>query len=416
MGTTSFMSALRNGPLMVLAAGHFTVDMYSGVLPVMYPLLTGRFDLDLKTVGLVSLAYSGSASVSQPFFGWLADKHGTRFTGIALAWTGVLFACIGFSPTFPILLVVAAFAGLGSGAFHPMGAVTANTVIPEGQKNTAMSIYGTGGTFGIASGPIIGALLFSLFGVRGSGLMLLPGISIAVWVLWAMRSVGYREPATSTARETPGPIPIGLLSIIVAVMMLRSFPVFGLQNFVPVWYQELGYGASFYGPLATVIVLGSAFGAVIAGNLADAYGRRAVILWTQVLTIPAIWAFAEFPGRWGFVTGALVGLLAASTAPLLLVMAQQLMRGRAGVASGLILGLGFIAGAIGTPIFGALADAYGMQNAVRAQLIVVTGTIFVAWVLPSEARMRHHSHPDESAMKGSAVEDARVITASPAPD
>ncbi len=382
---------------MVLAGGHFTVDMYSGILPVMYPLLIGRFDLDLKTVGLVSLAYSGSASVSQPFFGWLADRYGTRLTGIALAWTGVLFACIGFAPSFPILLIVAAFAGLGSGAFHPMGAVTANRVIPEGRKNTAMSIYGTGGTFGVATGPLVGALLFNLLGVRATGLLLLPGISIAIWVLWSMRSVGYQDRTPLASRAPAGAVPVGLLAIIVAVMMLRSFPVFGLQNFVPIWYQELGYGAGFYGPLATVIVLGSAFGAVIAGNLADAYGRRAVILWTQVLTIPAIWAFAEFPGRWGFVTGALVGLLAASTAPLLLVMAQQLMRGRAGVASGLILGLGFVAGAIGTPVFGALADAFGMQNAVRSQLVVVTGTIFIAWLLPSEARIRHQTHLSERA-------------------
>ena len=397
MATSPFMSAVRNRPLMVLAGGHFTVDMYSGILPVMYPLLIGRFDLDLKTVGLVSLAYSGSASISQPFFGWLADRYGTRLTGIALAWTGVLFACIGFAPSFPILLVVAAFAGLGSGAFHPLGAVTANRVIPDGSKNTAMSIYGTGGTFGVATGPLVGALLFNLLGVRATGLMLLPGISIAVWVLWSMRSVGYQDRTPLGSRSPAAAVPVGLLAIIVAVMMLRSFPVFGLQNFVPIWYQELGYGAGFYGPLATVIVLGSAFGAVIAGNLADAYGRRAVILWTQVLTIPAIWAFAEFPGRWGFVTGALVGLLAASTAPLLLVMAQQLMRGRAGVASGLILGLGFIAGAIGTPVFGALADAFGMQNAVRWQLVVVTGTIFIAWLLPSEARIRHQTHPGERA-------------------
>lgn len=412
MGTSTFLSAVQNRPLMVLASGHFTVDMYSGILPVMYPLLTGRFDLDLKTVGLVSLAYSGSASISQPFFGWIADRYGTRLTGVALAWTGILFACIGFSPTFPILLIVAAFAGLGSGAFHPMGAVTANTVIPEGQKNTAMSIYGTGGTFGVATGPIVGAVLFTLLGVRGTGLMLLPGISIAAWVLWSMRSIGYRERTAQARREAPAVIPVGLLTIIVAVMMLRSFPVFGLQNFVPVWYKELGYGAGFYGPLATVIVLGSAFGAVIAGNLADRFGRRAVILWTQFLTIPAIWAFAEFPGPWGFVTGALVGMLAASTAPLLLVMAQQLMRGRAGVASGLILGLGFIAGAIGTPVFGALADAYGMQNAVRAQLIVVTGTVFVAWLLPTEARLRGESHPGEQAKAAAA----RTGTIAAAPD
>ena len=86
--------------------GHFTVDMYVGLLPVLYPLLTDRFALDLKTVGLLSLAYSGTASISQPFFGWIADRYGTRFAGLALIWTATMFATIGFAPTFPILLLL----------------------------------------------------------------------------------------------------------------------------------------------------------------------------------------------------------------------------------------------------------------------------------------------------------------------
>ncbi|MEA2656839.1 MAG: hypothetical protein QOI23_2204, partial [Chloroflexota bacterium] len=39
--------------------GHLTVDSYVGVIPILYPLLIGRFQLSLATVGLVSLAYSG---------------------------------------------------------------------------------------------------------------------------------------------------------------------------------------------------------------------------------------------------------------------------------------------------------------------------------------------------------------------
>lgn len=71
----------------------------------------------------------------------------------------------------------------------------------------------------------------------------------------------------------------------------------------------------------------------------------------------------------------------------MLVMAQQLMVGRAGVASGFILGLGFVAGAIGTPIFGAIGDAFGMQNAVRSQIIVLLLACVAAWFLPTERRM-----------------------------
>lgn len=64
------------------------------------------------------------------------------------------------------------------------------------------------------------------------------------------------------------------------------------------------------------------------------------------------------------------------------------MAGRAGVASGLVLGLGFVTGAIGVPVMGAVADAFGMQTAMRVQVIVVAATIAVALFLPGEARLR----------------------------
>lgn len=389
MGTTSTRTILGNRPLMTLAAGHFTVDMYSGLLPVLYPVLTDRFDLDLTTVGLVALAYSGASSISQPFFGWLADRHGTRFTGVALAWSAILFATIGFSPNFETLVVLAMLAGLGSGAFHPFGAITASSVIDDTRRNTAMSVYSTGGTLGVAIGPMVGALLFHVFGMQGTAIMLIPGVTIALWLLTAMRSVNVigSRSKTYVAPAIRHAIPYGMVGMVVAVMMLRMFPTIGLQNFIPLWYDDMGYGASYYGPLATVIILASAFGALGAGTLADKYGRRAIMLVTTVLSIPAVWAFAEYPGHWAFVSGSAIGLLSGSTSPLMLVMAQQLMIGRAGVASGFILGLGFVAGAIGSPIFGAIGDAFGMQDAVRSQIIVLVIAAVAAWFLPTERRM-----------------------------
>ncbi len=381
---------LRNRPLLTLMLGHFTVDMYVGLLPVLYPLLTERFTLDLKTVGLVSLAYSGMASLAQPFFGWIADRYGTRFIGAALVWTAALFATIGFAPTFPALVALAGLAGLGSGAYHPLGAVNASAVIPEGQRNTAMSVYVTGGTVGVASGPLVGALLFSLFGVRGTALMAFPGLSIAAWLLWEMRTIALRRPRRR--KDEPAAVhaavPLVPLLATIGVMMARSWSMIGIQAFVPTWYRQLGYDAAFYGPLATTIVLASALGTIGSGTLADRFGRRAVIVASLVLTAPVILLFAQFTGPIAFVTGALVGFLAASTGPLMLVTAQQLMVGRQGVASGLILGLGFVTGAVGVPAMGALADALGIPAAMRIQALVAVLTIGLAWLLPTEARLR----------------------------
>lgn len=387
--TSRSSDVLRNRPLLTLMLGHYTVDMYAGILPVLYPILTGRFQLDLATVGLVTLAYNGTASLAQPLFGYIADKFGTRYIGFALCWTALTFALIGFAPTFPILLLLAAAAGIGSGAYHPLGSLNAAAVIPERSRNSAMGAYVSGGTFGVASGPLIGAALFYFFDMRGTAILILPVITIALWMILEMRKVALRQPARPrVAVSAPAPpIPVGPLIAIVGVMMSRSWTMISVQAFIPLWYKELGYGAAFYSLLATTVVLASAFGNIGTGGLADRFGRRAVTIGSLALTIPILLLFAQFTGPIGFVTGALLGFTAASTGPLMLVMGQQLMAGRAGLASGLILGLGFITGALGVPVTGALADAYGIAWALRLQVILVVLTFGVAYFLPTERQM-----------------------------
>src|SRR6266566_5909608 len=382
---------LRNGKLLTLMLGHFTVDSYVGVIPVLYPILIGRFYLSLATVGLVSLAYSGAAAISQPLFGLLADRFGTRFTGLALGWTAITFSVVGFVDSFPLLLALAFASGLGSGAFHPLGALDVRGLLPTWRRSLGMSVYVTAGTVGVAAGPLIGILLFGAYGVHGTGFLVLPGLVTGGYLLWRMRG---RAGAVTAAVRHAGmttPVPVFALAVVIGVMMSRSWTVNVFQAFTPTWYRELGYGPAFYGPLATTLVLASAVGTVGCGSLADRYGRRTVILTTLVLTVPAILLFTMFPGPWAFASGILIGFLAASTAPLLLLMAQQLMAARAGLASGLVMGLGFVTGAIGVPINGAIADAIGLQKSLMTHVILVAVTIVIAWFLPSEKEIERYS-------------------------
>jgi FSR family fosmidomycin resistance protein-like MFS transporter len=120
-----------------------------------------------------------------------------------------------------------------------------------------------------------------------------------------------------------------------------------------------------------------------------------VILVTLVLSLPAILLYTAFPGPWAFASAILIGFLAASTAPLMILMAQQLMADRAGLASGLVLGLGFVTGAIGIPINGAIADSIGLQKSLMTHVVLVIVTIGIAWLLPGEAEMERQSAEQE---------------------
>jgi len=381
---------LRNRNLLTLMLGHLTVDSYVGVIPVLYPILIGRFQLSLATVGLVSLAYSGMAAISQPLFGVIADRFGTRLTGVALAWTALTFALIGFVPSFPLLLVVACASGLGSGAFHPFGALDVRALLPAWRRSFGMSVYVTAGTVGVAIGPLVGIVLFGTLGIHGTGLLVIPGVAAGSYLLWRMRSavpLAAHPPRTAVQQA----VPVFALAMVIGVMMSRSWTVGVFQAFTPTWYAQLGYGPAFYGPLITTFVLASAVGTVGCGTLADRYGRRTVILGTLVLSAPAIFLYTMFPGPWAFASAILIGFLAASTAPLMLLMAQQLMASRAGLASGLVMGLGFVTGAIGVPINGAIADRIGLQKSLMTHVILVLATIVIAWFLPGEDEMERHA-------------------------
>src|SRR6202171_4797097 len=372
--------------------GHLTVDSYVGAILCLFPLLIGRFKLSLAPVGRASLADPRMAAVSRPLFGVLADRFGTRFTGIALVWTAISFALIGFVMSFPLLVLLAFASGLGSGAFHPMAALDVRALLPAWRRSFGMSVYVTAGTVGVAVGPLIGIVLFHVFGIRGTGLLVLPGLLTGGYLLWRMRgnvqaTAGPLRVAVATAR----PAPVFALAVVIGVMMSRSWTVNVFQAFTPTWYKQLGYGPEFYGPLATTLVLASAFGTVGCGSLADRYGRRTVILVTLVLSVPAILLFTAFPGPWAFASAVLIGLLAASTAPLMLLMAQQLMAERAGLASGLVLGLGFVTGAVGIPINGAIADSIGLQKSLMTHVVLVIVTIAIAWFLPREDEMDHYA-------------------------
>lgn len=404
----NLLDAMRNGRLLAVLFGHMTVDSYTGVLPILYPVVIERYHVNLATVGLLSLFYTGVSSLSQPFFGYVADRIGTRLIGGAMLWSAAWFAVLGFTPSFLTFAIAAGVAGLGSGFFHPLGAVTVRHALPPRGRNVAMAFYTSGGTVGVAFGPLIGAAVLTLLGLHGTILLLLPGIACSTFLFTWMRGAGHAAPrrvrpaATnpSTASPVRRALPLIPLTATIVMMMSRSWTTVTLEAFIPTWYHSMGYHSWFYAPLATTVVLASALGTVGCGSLADRFGRRAVVIWSLVLTIPATALFALFPGPQGFVTGALVGLLAASTAPLMLLIAQELLLDRAGLASGLVLGIGFFAGAIGTPVTGAVADAIGLQNAMLFQIVIVALSVPLAFLLPKETYLRRWREGTRAAPAG----------------
>lgn len=370
--------------LFVLMLGHFSNDMLGGILPILFPLMKVQFGVSNAQLGLATLAYTATSSLTQPVFGYFSDTHGRRwFVPATLIWGAVCVAAYGFAGSFAIFLALAGLAGIGSGAFHPLGASNAAAVSADAHRNAAMSWYTVAGSLGYGLGPIITTVLLVAFGAPGTIWLVVPGITAAA-LIWSQMSVveRAREASARIARALRSEPDWATLGRVILVTMLRSWVVLSVLQMSPLWYAELGFSRAFYGPLTSVMIFAGAVGTLVGGNLADRVGQRRVIAGALTLTIGALLLYVAFPGPQGLLLAALFGLFGDASLSVTLVMAQRLVPGRVGIASGVILGLGFVTGGIGVPITGRIADLFGMQIALASLSIVLVFGVLISLTLP----------------------------------
>ncbi|MEX2314293.1 MAG: MFS transporter [Thermomicrobiales bacterium] len=378
---------VQHRALLVFAMGHFTVDMFGGLMPVLYAIMADEFDLSNADIGLIALAYTAASSLSQPLFGYLADRFGSRYFAVAsMMWSAGMVGFAGLAPSYATLIVISVLAGLGSGAYHPQGASNAAAVSGDMRRNTAMSVYTVGGTTGYALGPVLGASIFFFFGRSGTLAVAPFGFIIALLMLQQLRQLGLgvREHHASQ-RSVQGSINWKPLLIVLSVVMLRSWVTLSVVTFIPVWFKDLGYSATFYSFLATLVLAFGAVGTITGGILAEKIGQRAVLSISLICAVPALVLFAAFPGPLSLLFGPLFGFFVEMGLSITLVMAQRLLPGRVGVASGFILGMGFVTGGIGAPVTGAMADDIGTGPAIMLMAILIVAAAAIAARIPRSA-------------------------------
>ncbi len=131
--------------------------------------------------------------------------------------------------------------------------------------------------------------------------------------------------------------------------------------------------------LAFFLASGAAAG-LYGGHLSDRLGRRGVVAISLLIfpLLTALFILSKGPLQWLLVGASGAALLASFSVTV--VMAQELLPRNLGLASGVILGLGFGAGGMGTAVSGFLADRLGLYYAVWVlAFIPLLGAILTAF-------------------------------------
>ena len=362
------MSLRRNRSFIATGLAHFAVDLLNSQRPLLLAIQSVPLGLSNFAIGLISTIYSLSGSLTQPLFGLLADRIGSRW----IASFGVLWMVFCFSlaltvPGYPGLIFLVA-AALGSGAFHPAGTADA-TQRGRSQlshmETTATSIFFFFGQAGYFLGPLLGGPIIHRWGIVG--LLVLPafvapvGLNLAVHLRPLNADVKKADPVVKMV-ETPLSIPVRLLPFL-SLITFRSWTQMTMVAFLPKYLSDLGYSPSIYGPIAGMFMGGSAFAGVAGGWLADRYGKKVVTTSTLMLGVVPLLLFpmAGSPAEFWILSILGGGLIGASHS-IIVLMAQNRMPQRMGAASGLVLGFTFTVGAVGTLISGVIADLFGFST------------------------------------------------------
>jgi FSR family fosmidomycin resistance protein-like MFS transporter len=130
------------------------------------------------------------------------------------------------------------------------------------------------------------------------------------------------------------------------------------------------------------MLFGGAVGTLIMGPLADRFGRRALVGASMLLLPPLIFCFT-LSGPWlGMALLALVGALTVGTFGITVVMGQEYLPGRIGLAAGITMGLSIGLGGLGAPVLGLLADSRGLHTTMLVVAALPVLGLLLTLILP----------------------------------
>jgi FSR family fosmidomycin resistance protein-like MFS transporter len=360
----------------LLSAAHMSDDINQAVIPAMLPYFIVAHHLSYAAAAGLVLAQTLASSVAQPLFGLLADRRPSPWLiplGLSLAGLGV--AAAGLLPSYGLIFAAIAASGLGVSAFHPEAARWTRH-LGGANQGTAMSVFAVGGNVGFAVGPLMITPIMIGFGLRGAIVLTIPVLIMSLVLLRQMpRLTAAREPRSS------GPIGHvafedrelwGAFACLTAVVMIRSVVFFGLNTFIPLYWIVVLHASKAGGGYALSILLSaSAVGTLVGGWMADRYGRRIVVIASLGGLMVFLFAFVHSSGVTAATTLLIpLGFALAASSSVMVVMGQEYLPNRVGLAAGVTFGLSMTVGGLFAPVFGSIADHHGLHAALSLLCLV----------------------------------------------
>ena len=272
-----------------LAAGHFTLDVYSGFLNPIMPFVAAKIGIGVAIYSvLMSISYLLS-SLMQPLFGFLSDKYKRRFFIIlGLILISIFNPLTGVAKTPLILGLFVLLGNLGNGFFHPQ-ATGFTFIFSKGVESRKIGRFLTLGTLGFAFGPFLASSITKFFGLESLPYTSIFGILLALaFIKYVPKISDIKENKKYTGlkdafREILGS---SVTRILIGLSMIKSLVSIVYCMLMPFLWKQIGYGVFEIGVIIAIYTLAGALATYYSPKLEQKIGTKKVFIISLVLVTP----------------------------------------------------------------------------------------------------------------------------------
>ncbi|WP_394893025.1 MFS transporter [Mesorhizobium sp. AaZ16] len=394
--TADRMQADNTAYAVILAVSfcHLLNDVMQSLLAAIYPMLKADYGLDFWQIGVLTMTFQVTASLLQPLIGMITDKRPMLYSlpvGMGSSMIGLFV--LAFASHYVLLIVGAAFIGIGSAIFHPESSRVAR-LASGGRYGLAQSLFQVGGNFGSALGPLLAAFIVVPRG-QGSIAWFSAAALLGMIILWQVGNWYSRYRIRSAKRmASAATVALPRRKIVIALVVLallvftKNIYLASLSSYFT-FYVIHKFGVTVQqSQLMLFIFLGAAaVGTVAGGPIGDRFGPKFVIWFSILGVLPFTLALPYANLEWTMVLTGLIGLILASAFPAIVVFAQELVPGRVGMIAGIFFGFAFGMAGIAAAVLGVVADARGIEFVyLVCSYLPLLGLLTI--FLPSQREMR----------------------------
>ena len=363
------------------------------------PLMANHFATLGAGPALVGIMFAAQqfGSLAAPYlWGLRSDRIGQRRPIIMLALGLAASAMLVIALTRSVWLVVVAqlLLGIATAGFNAGSLALAGDLIEDAtSRGRMLGFFRTTGSLAFACTAIMGGFMADIAGlwvpIVIAALMLAIGCLAAVGIREAIAPDRSVPEVGSPVVSHPSNFSVRTMVVYFAVVFTWFYGMGAVAWQWPAFMHSLGYSQSLISGLWALAAVGEVPGLILAGFLADRWGRRPLLM-AGLIGQGGIYVLYQFIApMWGIFPLQMLRSLTYSSyeTPALLVATELGLRQRRGRLAGLYHTIAALGGVVGAAIGGQIVAGYGYPVSFTcAGVIMITIALLVASRLPRVTR------------------------------